>query len=415
LQLILIKNFGTGGSATTETVLGTVTATTSYTTGHVTFTFGTNEAKTIGSLNDDYVQLAIRFPTDSVFDVSLTDFILTPGQVVVSQYPATPDNETVYKSIAGWQTIPAYDGSSLYLPLVLTPTGIGYDSSSVGSIITSISATTPVGYLPCNATIYETASYSTDGIPYARLWSKLWIPSLNMPLFNTGINYFVAQVSTNMVTVTNNNPGMVTAASDGTPATGFTFITSLATYQIVNITTVAGSAIPAGSFFNIYSKASLEVHYYVWFTKDGVGTDPKPTGATSIGPVAILSTDTDAQVAVKIQIAINSKFFATPDYRGVFFRVWDDGRGLDPDAASRTSQAYANLVSNPITGDKIGTYQSYQVQSHAHDYNILQAFNSAFLAAGGNTIYNPVAQTTTNTGGNETRPLNEYINVFIKY
>lgn len=416
LQVILIKNFGTGGSTTTETVLGTVTATTSYTTGHVTFTFGTNEAKTIGVLDNDYVQLAIRFPTDSVFDISLTDFILTPGQVVISQYPSTPENETIYSSIAGWNDIPAYDGSSLFLPLILTPTGIGYDPSSVGSILTNISTTAPVSYLPCNASQYETAAYSTDGIPYARLWAKLWVPSLNLPLYNTGTNYFVAQVTTNMITVTNNNTGTVTGASDGTPATGFTFLTTIATYQVVTITTVAGSAIPAGAYFNIYSSTGASsIHYYVWFTKDGIGTDPKPMGATSIGSVAVLSTDTNAQVATKIQIVMNSKFYATPDYRGVFFRVWDDGRGLDPDTASRTSKAYANLTTNPITGDKIGTFQDFQIQAHTHTYDRLQSFNAAFLNSGLDVIYNQIGINTGSTGGNETRSVNEYINVFIKY
>ena len=47
--------------------------------------------------------------------------------------------------------------------------------------------------------------------------------------------------------------------------------------------------------------------YYVWFTLDGGGADPAPGGRTSIGPVAVLTGNSAATIAGKIQIAIDAE------------------------------------------------------------------------------------------------------------
>ncbi|MBS0369009.1 MAG: tail fiber protein [Proteobacteria bacterium] len=47
--------------------------------------------------------------------------------------------------------------------------------------------------------------------------------------------------------------------------------------------------------------------------------------------------------------------FKLPDYRGEFLRGWDHGRGLDPNAATRTNSG------NGTTGDKVGTNQGQAV------------------------------------------------------
>lgn len=44
-------------------------------------------------------------------------------------------------------------------------------------------------------------------------------------------------------------------------------------------------------------------NFYVWHTVNGSGIDPAPAGRLAI-PVAVLSTDTNAQVALKTQFAM---------------------------------------------------------------------------------------------------------------
>ncbi len=62
----------------------------------------------------------------------------------------------------------------------------------------------------------------------------------------------------------------------------------------------AASTLNGGEFFAVNSP---DTNYYVWYKKDGTGTDPAP-GGTGI-QVDILSTDTAAQVASKTAAAID--------------------------------------------------------------------------------------------------------------
>ena len=145
-----------------------------------------------------------------------------------------------------------------------------------------------------------------------------------------------------------------------------------------------------------------------------------------------------------------STTFNLPDLRGEFLRGVDGGAGRDPDAASRNPM---NPGGN--TGNAVGTVQSDAFKSHNHQ-------NSAFASAthqhwlpsganGGNGIYGSIdrfgtdrvvtthrnfvtktSDLTANTveslsdsptataavaseGGNETRPVNAYVNYIIKY
>lgn len=62
--------------------------------------------------------------------------------------------------------------------------------------------------------------------------------------------------------------------------------------------------------------------------------------------------------------------FKLPDYRGEFLRGWDHGRGLDPNAATRTNSG------NGTTGDHVGTNQNQAV--------------GTFTASGPFSLSNPV-------------------------
>ena len=95
-----------------------------------------------------------------------------------------------------------------------------------------------------------------------------------------------------------------------------------------------------------------------------------------------------------------STTYKVPDYRGYFLRGWDQGRGADPDSATRGDRGDGTL------GDNIGTIQTGQIQSHAHSYT--RGYLSVHgHRGGGNGIV--VAQGTASTsgaGGLETRPIN---------
>lgn len=544
VNIILIKNFGTGGSTTTETVIGTLTITPTYSFAQIKIPFGDNSGKTIGPNNDDYLQIAIRLPTDIVLDVLVTDAIVTPDTgATINNFPTTTDAQFKYQSLAGWMPVPAPDGSDLYLAVKPTRQGMIFDHGEIGDVVYESSfqnytngiSTITNRLLPIG-TQYETSAYSALGIPFKRLQQYFWNPTVNCPAYGTGPNYFTvfSPFNSSSMTVSNNSLGTVTAPADGTPATGFTFATntpiantfatcvmytsnnflvidavqgvtnpptagtsgfsvsvyragssinkeidafsavaatSLAStyftfevfsghnfyvwfkvsgsgtdpapggtgilvnlltgdtadivaqkcfaaincWQYSTITTVAGSAIPPDSYFTINSTTTS---YYVWYTVDSMGTDPKPVGKLPI-PVAVLSTDTNIQVATKTQIAMNSKYFAVPNWPGMFLRNIDTTNTIDLDVR------YSYVPG--IIGNIIGTYQLDDLRSHLHTAgtiiggasNILQGNGGGVgdIVAGSDYGYASItASTAINPfGGTETVPVNAGVNFAIKY
>ena len=105
--------------------------------------------------------------------------------------------------------------------------------------------------------------------------------------------------------------------------------------------------------------------------------------------------------------------FALPDYRGRFLRGVDTmgtAAGRDPDKAGRTAASTGGA-----TGDNVGSVQAEDFKSHVHG-----GINSTSSNSGGvNGVVNRDLGFTSNiisasTGGNETRPLNAYVNYIIK-
>lgn len=99
--------------------------------------------------------------------------------------------------------------------------------------------------------------------------------------------------------------------------------------------------------------------------------------------------------------------FRVPDLRGEFLRGWSNGTGNDPDSISRTG------------GDVVGSSQDYEIQSHRHDGRFVGFYYStgtlyrAFYNAAG--LVDDASPLIGNTGGNETRPRNKYVQYCIKY
>lgn len=103
--------------------------------------------------------------------------------------------------------------------------------------------------------------------------------------------------------------------------------------------------------------------------------------------------------------------FNVPDLRGMFLRGVSGTSGRDPDANSRTA-----LQAGGSTGNNVGSAQGYQVQSHTHP--LTNAFEQT--SAGSFTVQNEggsldqFSSATGAAGGNETRPINVYVNYIIK-
>lgn len=125
--------------------------------------------------------------------------------------------------------------------------------------------------------------------------------------------------------------------------------------------------------------------------------------------------------------------FNIPDYRGRFLRMADNGTTRDPDRTTRTA-----MNANGALGNNIGTLQPHQFGAHNHDapivdpassvniYNLRLAEPSTPVSNANFTARNlgsglPYSEqvlapgaTLFNQGGNESRPLNAYVNVMIR-
>jgi len=181
--------------------------------------------------------------------------------------------------------------------------------------------------------------------------------------------------------------------------------------QVTKIDAVPGSDIIPGSYLLINGNSH---EWYLYFTVDGAGADPAPAGKTRISPVAVLSTDTAEEVALKITVMLGAPLFKVPLLNnGQFVRGGPVINGsIDPDFASRAG------------GNTLGSLQPWQIQSHTHplafppsgSYYSPEA-GSIQVAGGPNPIAEgrtfPVA--TLGAGTNQTNPYNVYLRYIIRY
>ena len=106
--------------------------------------------------------------------------------------------------------------------------------------------------------------------------------------------------------------------------------------------------------------------------------------------------------------------FNLPDLRGMFLRGVSGTSYNDPDREQRVE---SNLGGN--SQNAVGSLQFNEIARHAHDYTHQFVGGSpppSSSVAGGNGYpRTTVGRTTNPTGGNETRPINVYVNFIIKY
>lgn len=543
IDIQLIKYYGTGGSpsaATDDLFSGPFSFTSTATQIAAVGTFPIASG-TVGTNDDDFLQLAIRFPSgaSSTFSVQLTDFMLFAGvQPVGTIFPNETNGEFVLQALSNiaptTQIVPPLngisqnyyspDGSNLYLPMIMTTEGFTWDYSQLGTIVGKVTSLPVYNELLCDGSRFTAADYSNIGIPYKRLFNVLFNTTLNAPIFGTGSTFVNAYVSTGLTTViilNQNAIGVQTNPADGATPTGFTFalnavgnnpnigyvahanstgvVTSVYTaapVAVLNGATAGTSGFTVTDIFNsnlngyryafrvvpiaattlnskYFTFASASVNYYIWFNVNGGGIDPAPGGtgiqlallstmsAADVGnmianvlsrfqvntittiaappsssywtffanttdqyvvwyslngsaqpvaagtptyiKVAITGIETAAQIATLTQIAINSVFFAVPDLRGVFLR------GADPTAIWDLDVAFRYGFLSNLPGINAGSFELNQFLSHIH------ATFSTATAGGATQGGTGGTGATQSTGGSEVRPINMFVNWFIKY
>lgn len=255
VTLSLLRFFGTGGASSgllltpiQTIVIPTPGAAPGWAQYSAQFTFPSNLMQTLGTNNDDFVAIGLVFPSGAgnVFNLSLTNFFLGVGDFTLESYPERPDNVVFASGIAGSGYVPAPDGSDLYLPMIYTSSGLGFDTSKIGDIRASVkNLGTQLGPAEayCDGTIRLTTGYTSSGIPNSRLLNFALFDQTNpsatgyIPKFGTGTGYFTAfqstSVNTNIYVTCNNGGGafgtpVPPADSSGMTATGFTFTTQTA-------------------------------------------------------------------------------------------------------------------------------------------------------------------------------------------
>lgn len=235
-EVLMVSYFGTGGSPDSPvlTSLGNFISTTTFSYNQMTINFPDNSLTTKGTDGNDFVGIILRAP-ESTFSVTMTDFGLIAGETTIEVFPLQTDAEMLSQGIAGWMPTPNPDGSDLYLPLKLTPQGMQFDDSEIGSIsakanpsgtefTNSISLIS--NELLCDGNMYIGSACSPLGIPYSRLQAKISNTS-SVPIYGTGREFVTSMVTagaTNTIIMVTNKVGAVTAAAD-TGLTTFTIST----------------------------------------------------------------------------------------------------------------------------------------------------------------------------------------------
>lgn len=422
IDAFLLKNYGTGGAASTLEAIGEYELTPFYNTYTSTFQPKSNDNKSIGTLDDDFIQIVLELPADIQFNVSLSAFMLVEGKYTSLTFVQETYQEIICRTLAGVIKRPAYDGSDVGGVLRLTQTGFDYSGLPVGFSYEWMGslANKPFGYLFQDGSKYLTTGVSSEGIPYSRLYSVLGIQ------WGNGYDYLSAfDVSDSKVRVSNNAGGSVTPITDGTPSTGFTFSTinngatptrnvyvyyryNTGSFTLQNTTNAAvedpklpgsgaapltitvlqtgnafrqeisfitfNSVPTAGEYWTFQS----DQKYYVWYTVDGAGTDPAPGGYTGI-VVPLLTGDTVFDANIKTASLLNQSqltYFTVPAassiVKGSYFKVYTAG-----------------IDGNP--GEQMAFY--FEVGGEGSDPN-LPGFNNIKIALGGSETSNQVADKT---------------------
>lgn len=356
VSLYVLKSFGVGGDPDQIIFVGTFDLEPDINSFSFPILFGSNEGSNIGTNDDDYVEIQLRFPTASSFSAGLTDAVLVIGSIINLPYPIQTNSDTTVRSYA--PPVGSYEGMDLYLPLVRTPQGLSFDDSQVGMVFPSFSELPPISHIPADGATYLTTGYSADSIPYRRLQQKFF-SAQGQPLFGTGDNFVICGQRNGFngspdLFMMSNGFGTATAVVDGAIPTGFTFnqvtaahstdgftsfkatdhelvlrgprsdngaitftphasnfiLDNLLWSTVINTTSYdlvtnnnSGTTGLASDYFE-YNNVDTTDEFYIWFKVNGTGTDPAVPGSTG-HLVALIGSMTTDLVTSAVMCAFN--------------------------------------------------------------------------------------------------------------
>ena len=148
-------------------------------------------------------------------------------------------------------------------------------------------------------------------------------------------------------------------------------------------------------------------------------TETPPAGWLEENGASILRASYPALFAVigTMYGTADATHFNLPDMRGKFPRIWDHAAAIDPGRATRTAPTTTGATLT--AGDHVGTEQAEGFKSHTHTGTVGTALNGNVSTGVGGAIIgvqsNGLNAAIGSTGGNETRPVNAYRMMIIKY
>jgi hypothetical protein len=245
LSLNLIKNYGTGGDPQEVINIDDFVLTAIRQDFTASFLWGANSGKLIGLLNDDFCQLAFSTETNANISIVLTDFVYLPGDINITNFPVTTDEDFVDRSLV--PPIPGFNAETYGLPLISTAKGLDFDYSVVGKIHPISSPFPQRGDLLCDGATIRTDGFFPDGVPCSRLRNAFMDYSLfteEMPIWGTGRDYVTASAlnsgipADRALIIAANNFGVSSTPANGGISPGFTYaevapgVASLSVYNL---------------------------------------------------------------------------------------------------------------------------------------------------------------------------------------
>ena len=431
LEVIALKNYGTGGSNQVTIEIGTIDLTTSSQKFNFLVQMPLDSSNTIGPNDDDNVQFVIRFPSGEVGAYEVTNFCLSISDNVLSEFPELTDESQIAVSLPGSIT-PSYDGSKLFLPIINTASGFDFDDSVIGSV-EAYSSDRPdftMGRLFADGKGIKYSDFSDEGVPFSRLGDKYWDDTNKYYIYGSSRDFISARTLDNgELLISTNKEGAVDHTDQpGSvfgfkyPANGDDFETIAGYYQdaggvfilsihgakpgfavqdtnagtcpfdgevAANATAIRSTSIlaingfvSAGQYFKF---GNTTTSYYVWFKVDGAGSDPAP-GGVGIN-IEVQSSYSLEELAVVIAATINGSQLTTVTIPpsssisgGDYFRVYVNN-------VSKFTQVYVwyekdNIGTDPTLGGEASC--KVVISSGDSDVDItaktLEAINKLYYA-----------------------------------
>ena len=393
LEIVTEQVFGVGGSPDVKTVVATFIVTPQIQSFTLNFTIPPTIGKTLGTGNDDYLNLIVLYPTDSIFDISIVDVMAVEGTFASLSYIDQSPEQTKAFALPASFEMPSYDGTDLgkfvQLGSITSPnpkrlaylyTDLEPRLAKTGMHYAYVGTTAPDGYLLEDAGEYAVQA-GGDLTAYVDLWNVILTGSqVGTYEYGTGINGFTNDggssgsygpvLPDDQLYVIWNRFDVVQPAPDAATS-GFTFlliapVNPNVNRQVYRQTILPGSSITPGSYYRLpVNTTGPQFVQMFWFTVDGVGTQPAPA-FNSVVQIDILSTDTALQVKNKI-IKYANGLFQVPDLPGRLIRYWNNGSyhdqvqsDLRDPSQNNTASVISPLFISYITGnstDHIGSYE----------------------------------------------------------